>query len=134
MDLCEWVESRIIGGKPLIDRGVVVDAIALSRIEIEQARRHVLHTAHLLQTVGPKGARSEIAQAKVLAPNMALRVLDRAMQFHGGAGLSNGKRLAEMWAYQRSVRIGEGADEVHRETVAKLEIAAQRARRERCTA
>ncbi len=130
-DLCEWVESRIIGGKPLVERGVVVDAIARSRIEIEQARQHLLNTAHLLQTVGARGARSQIAQAKVLAPDMALRVLDRAMQFHGGAGLSHGKRLAEMWAYQRSVRIGEGADEVHRETIAKVEIAAQRARRER---
>lgn len=131
MDLCEWAETRIIGGKPLIDRGVVVDAIARSRIEIEQARQHLLNTAYLLQTLGPRGARSEIAQAKVLAPNMALQVLDRAMQFHGGAGLSHGKRLAEMWAYQRSVRIGEGADEVHRETIAKVEIAAQKARRER---
>jgi acyl-CoA dehydrogenase len=130
-DLCEWAENRIIGGQPLIEREVVTDAIARSRIEIEQARQHLVRTAHLLQTKGPKAARSEIAQAKVLAPNMALGVIDRAMQFHGGAGLSHGKRLAEMWAYQRSVRIGEGADEVHRALIAKLELRNQRERRER---
>jgi acyl-CoA dehydrogenase len=128
-ELCAWADSRVIGGKPLIERDVVTDAIARSRIEIDQARHHLLHTAHLLETQGAKAARSEIAQAKVLAPNMALAVLDRAMQFHGGAGLSHHKRLAEMWAYQRSVRIGEGADEVHRATVAKIELTRQRARR-----
>ena len=131
MELCAWSETRIIGGKPLIERGVVIDAIARSRIEIEQARAHLIRTADLLQAKGPRGARSEIAQAKVLAPNMALKVLDRAIQFHGGAGVSDSKRLAEMWAYQRVVRIGEGADEVHRETVAKVELANQRAARER---
>ena len=128
-ELCSWVDSRIIGGKPLVDRGVVLDAIARSRIEIDQARQHIINTARLLQELGPKGARSEIAQAKVLAPNMALTVIDRAMQFHGGAGLSHHKRLAEMWAYQRSVRIGEGADEVHRETIARVELDRQRQRR-----
>ncbi|HTT83787.1 MAG TPA: acyl-CoA dehydrogenase family protein [Rhizomicrobium sp.] len=130
-EMCSWVEKRIIGGKPLVERGVVIDAIARSRIEIEQARRHVLHTAWLLQTKGPKAARSEISQAKVLAPNMALQVLDRAIQFHGGAGLSFDTPLPEMFAYQRTVRIGEGADEVHRELVAKLEIAKQRETRAR---
>lgn len=129
-ELCAWVEQRVIGGRPLVERGVVIDAIARSRIEIEQARQHLLRTAHLLETRGARGARSEIAQAKVLAPNMALKVIDRAMQFHGGAGLSHHKRLAEMWAYQRAVRIGEGADEVHRETVAKIELAEQKARRD----
>lgn len=125
-EMCSWVEKRIIGGKPLAERGVVIDAIARSRIEIEQARHHIMHTAWLLQTQGPKAARSEISQAKVLAPNMALQVLDRAIQFHGGAGLSFDTPLPEMFAYQRTVRIGEGADEVHRELVAKLEMAKQR--------
>jgi acyl-CoA dehydrogenase len=128
-EMCSWVEKRIIGGKPLVERGVVIDAIARSRIEIEQARHHVMHTAWLLQTKGPKAARSEISQTKVLAPNMALLVLDRAIQFHGGAGLSFDTPLPEMFAYQRTVRIGEGADEVHRELVAKLELAKQRENR-----
>ena len=130
-EMCSWVEKRIIGGKPLAERGVVIDAIARSRIEIEQARQHVLHTAWLLQTEGPKAARSQISQAKVLAPNMALQVLDRAMQFHGGAGMSFDTPLPEMFAYQRTVRIGEGADEVHRELIAKLELAKQREARAR---
>ena len=130
-EMCSWVEKRIIGGKPLAERGVVIDAVARSRIEIEQARQHILHTAWLLQTKGPKAARSEISQCKVLAPNMALQVLDRAIQFHGGAGLSFDTPLPEMFAYQRTVRIGEGADEVHRELVAKLEFAKQREARAR---
>jgi acyl-CoA dehydrogenase len=130
-EMCSWVEKRIIGGKPLAERGVVIDAIARSRIEIEQARQHILHTAWLLQTKGPKAARSEISQCKVLAPNMALQVLDRAIQFHGGAGLSFDTPLPEMFAYQRTVRIGEGADEVHRELVAKLELTKQREARAR---
>jgi acyl-CoA dehydrogenase len=124
--MCQWVDERIIGGKPLSDRGVVLDAIARSRIEIEQARAMLLKTAHLVETQGTKAARSEIAQCKVLAPNMALQVLDRAIQFHGGMGVSQHTPLASMWAYQRVVRIGEGADEVHRETVGKIELAKQR--------
>ena len=86
----------------------------------------LLKTAYIVETHGTKAARSEIAQCKVLAPNMALAVLDRAIQFHGGAGVSQHTPLAAMWAYQRVVRIGEGADEVHRETVAKLELSRQR--------
>lgn len=124
--MCQWVDERIIGGKPLSDRGVVLDAIARSRIEIEQARAMLLKTAYLVETQGTKAARSEIAQCKVLAPNMALQVLDRAIQFHGGMGVSQHTPLASMWAYQRVVRIGEGADEVHRETVGKIELSKQR--------
>ncbi len=126
MEMCEWVEKRVISGRPLADRGVVTDAIARSRIEIDQARAFVMHTARLIQDKGARAARSEVAQAKVLAPDMALRVLDRAMQFHGGAGLSWDTPLAELWAHQRAVRIGEGADEVHREVVARLELDRQR--------
>lgn len=129
MEMCSWVEKRVIGGRPLVERGVVTDAIARSRIEIDQARAFILHTARLIQEKGARGARSEVAQAKVLAPDMALRVIDRAMQFHGGAGLSWSTPLAELWAHQRAVRIGEGADEVHREVVARLELESQRRRR-----
>jgi acyl-CoA dehydrogenase len=124
--MCQWVDERIIGGKPLSDRGVVLDAIARSRIEIEQARQMVLKTAYIVETAGTRAARSEIAQCKVLAPEMALKVLDRAIQFHGGMGVSQHTPLASMWAYQRVTRIGEGADEVHRETIAKIELKQQR--------
>lgn len=125
-ELCQWSEQRIIAGKALAERGVVLEAIANSRIEIDQARQQILKTAYMLEKYGSKAARSEIAQCKVLAPNMALKVLDRAIQFHGGAGLSFEKPLAEMYAYQRTVRIGEGADEVHRLTIAKTELKRQR--------
>ena len=129
-EMCQRVETRVIGGKPLAARGIVTDAIARSRIEIEQTRLLVLKTAWLIDSFGAKAARSEIALTKAAAPSMALRVLDRAIQFHGGDGISHNLPLAEMWAYQRCCRIGEGADEVHLETVAKLEMAAQRAGRE----
>jgi acyl-CoA dehydrogenase len=93
----------------------------------ERARElHVLRTAWMIDTYGTKAARSEVAQCKVLAPNMALRVLDRAIQFHGGTGVSSAKPLAEMFAHQRVSRIGEGADEVHREFIARLEMTRQR--------
>ena len=130
MEMCSWVEKRMIGGRPLVERGVITDAIARSRIEIDQARAFIMHTARIIHESGARAARSEVAQAKVLAPEMALNVLDRAMQFHGGAGLSWDTPLAEMWAHQRAVRIGEGADEVHREVIARVEIDRQRKARE----
>lgn len=129
MEMCRWADERVISGQKLSDRQVFADAVARSRMEIDQCRSHVLRTAWLIEKYGMKAARTEVAQCKVLAPNMALNVLDRAIQFHGGAGVSHGKPLAEMYAYQRVVRIGEGADEVHRETVAKLELTRQRERR-----
>lgn len=125
MEMCSWVEKRIIGGRPLVDRQVVTDAIARSRIEIDACRAFVIQTAKRMEAEGMKAVRGEIAQLKVLAPNMALEVLDRAMQFHGGAGLTYDTPLPEMWAHMRTVRIGEGADEVHRETVAKIELKRQ---------
>lgn len=124
-EMCSWVETRIIGGRPLVDRQVVTDAIARSRIEIDACRAFIVQTARRMETEGMKAVRGEIAQLKVLAPEVALKVLDRAMQFHGGAGLSYDTPLPEMWAHMRTVRIGEGADEVHRETVAKLELRRQ---------
>jgi acyl-CoA dehydrogenase len=128
-EMCRWADERVISGQKLSDRQVFADAVARSRMEIDQCRSHVLRTAWLIEKYGMKAARTEVAQCKVLAPNMALNVLDRAIQFHGGAGVSHGRPLAEMYAYQRVVRIGEGADEVHRETVAKLELTRQRERR-----
>jgi acyl-CoA dehydrogenase len=128
-EMCKWADERVISGQKLSDRQVFTDAVARSRMEIDQCRSHVVRTAWLIEKYGMKAARLEVAACKVLAPNMALNVLDRAIQFLGGSGVSHGKPLAEMYAYQRVVRIGEGADEVHRETVAKLELARQRERR-----
>lgn len=125
-EMCRWGDERVISGQKLSERGVFADAVARSRMEIDQMRSHVLRTAWLIDTVGMKAARSEVAQCKVLAPNMALQVLDRAIQFHGGMGVSSDLPLAEMYAYQRVSRIGEGADEVHREFIARLELARQR--------
>jgi len=96
--------------------------IAQSRIEIEQARLLVLHAADRIDRVGAKAARTEIAMIKVAVPNMSLRVLDRAIQAHGGAGVSQDFFLAEAWANQRTLRIVDGPDEVHREVIAKLEL------------
>lgn len=124
-EMCDWVGKRIIGGRPLADRQVVTDAIARSRIEIDAARAFILQTAHRMETEGMKAVRGEIAQLKVLAPEVALKVLDYAMQFHGGAGVTYDTPLPEMWAHIRTVRIGEGADEVHRETVGKIELKRQ---------
>jgi len=125
MEMCSWVEKRIIGGRPLVERQVVTDAIARSRIEIDACRAFIVQTARRMQEQGMKAVRGEIAQLKVMAPDVALKVLDRAMQFHGGAGLSYDTPLPEMWAHMRTVRIGEGADEVHRETIAKVELKRQ---------
>jgi acyl-CoA dehydrogenase len=129
MEMCRWGDERVISGVKLADRQVFADAVARSRMEIEQFRALVLRTAWMMEKYGMKAVRSEIAQCKVLAPSMALSVLDRAIQFHGGLGVSHSKPLAEMYAYQRTVRIGEGADEVHRDMIARLEIAQQRERR-----
>ncbi len=113
MEMCRWGDERVISGKKLADRQLFTDAVAKSRIEIDQFRALVTRTAWMIEKFGMKAVRSEVAQCKVLAPRVALSVLDRAIQFHGGLGVSHGKPLAEMYAYQRTVRIGEGADEVH---------------------
>lgn len=132
-EMCRRVDDRVIGGRPLADRGVVKEAIARSRIEVEQARLLVLKAAWLLDNQGPKAARSEVAQTKAWVPQMAQNVLDRAIQFHGGEGISHNKPLAEMWAYQRCCRIGEGADEVHLDSVARIELARQKEARSTAT-
>jgi acyl-CoA dehydrogenase len=120
--MCRRVLSRVAFGKPLAEQGTIRSDIADSRIEIEQARLLTLKAAYLMDTVGNKEARSEIAMIKVVAPNMALRVIDRAMQAHGGAGVSGDFGLAAAWAWARALRLADGPDEVHRESIARQEL------------
>jgi acyl-CoA dehydrogenase len=124
--MCERVKHREAFGKPLAEQGVIMEWIANSRIEIEQARLLTLKTAHMMDTVGNKEARAEIAMIKVVAPDVALRVLDRAIQAHGGAGVSDDFPLAYFWASARTLRLADGPDEVHRVAVAKLELKKER--------
>jgi acyl-CoA dehydrogenase len=116
------VRQRTAFGKLLAEQGTVQEAIALSRCEIEQARLLTLKAAHMMDTVGNKAARAEIAMIKVVAPNMAFRVLDRAIQVHGGAGVSEDLGLADAWSFARAVRFTDGPDEVHLAGIAKLEL------------
>src|SRR3989441_10846144 len=120
--MCKRVQSRVAFGKPLAEQGTIRADIAISRMEIEQARLLTLKAAYMMDTVGNKVARSEIAMIKVVAPNVALRVLDRAIQVHGGAGVSQDTFLADAWAKVRTLRLADGPDEVHTETIAKLEL------------
>jgi acyl-CoA dehydrogenase len=120
--MCRRAMSRVAFGKPIAEQGTIRADIANSRIEIDQARLLVLKAAHMMDTAGNKAARAEIAMIKVLAPNVALRVLDRAIQAHGAAGVSPDFELAAMWAHTRVLRIADGPDEVHREAVARLEL------------
>ncbi len=114
--------SRVAFGKPLAEQGVVQQQIAESRMAIEQVRLLVLKTAWLIDNVGARGARTEIASIKVMAPRVALEVLDRAIQVHGGGGVSDDFPLARMWAGMRTLRLADGPDEVHVRTVARVEI------------
>ncbi len=120
--MCKRVLSRVAFGKPLADQGTLRADIARSRMEIEQARLLTLKVAYMMDTVGSKAARGEIAMIKVVAPNMALRVLDRAIQAHGGAGVSQDTFLAGAWASVRALRLADGPDEVHTEAIARLEV------------
>lgn len=117
------VSSRVAFGKTLAEQGTIRRDIALSRIEIDQARLLTLRAAHLMDTVGNKAARAEIAMIKVVAPNVALRVLDRAIQAHGAKGVSQDTFLAHAWASARGLRLADGPDEVHLEAIARLELA-----------
>src|SRR3989449_3431070 len=120
--MCERVQSRVAFGRPLAEQGTIRADIAISRMEIEQARLLTLKAAYMMDTVGNKVARAEIAMIKVVAPNVALRVLDRAIQVHGGAGVSQDTFLADAWAKGRTLRLADGPDEVHTETIARLEL------------
>jgi acyl-CoA dehydrogenase len=120
--LCRRALTRTAFGKPLADQGVTRHWIAESRMEIDQARLLTLHAAQMIDEVGTKAARAEIAMIKVVAPNMAQKVVDRAIQICGAGGLSQDFHLAYAYARARSIRILDGPDEVHRETIAKLEL------------
>ncbi len=120
--MCRRSIQRVTFGKPLARQGVVQEWIAESRIAIEQARLLTLKAAWMIDDVGAKGARREIAAIKVVAPRMALQVVDRAIQTHGGAGVSDDTPLAMMWAGLRSLQIADGPDEVHLRDVARLEL------------
>jgi acyl-CoA dehydrogenase len=120
--MCKRVKSRVAFGKTIAEQGTIRADIAQSRIEIEQARLLVLKAAYMMDTIGNKGAKAEIAAIKVIAPNVALRIIDRAIQAHGGAGVSQDFELAAMWANSRTLRLADGPDEVHLESIAKLEL------------
>ena len=125
--MCLRAEERVAFGKPLAEQGALRHEIAKSRIEIDQARLLTLHAAHAMDTVGNKESRKLIAMIKVVAPNIALAVVDRAIQVHGGGGVSQDFALAYAWAAARTLRLADGPDEVHLESIAKQELADQRA-------
>ena len=120
--MCKRVLNRVAFGRTLAEQGVVRDWIATSRIEIEQARLLTLKAAYMMDTVGNKEAKTEIAMIKVVAPNIALNVIDRAIQALGAAGVSDDFPLAAMWANSRTLRIADGPDEVHKRQIAILEL------------
>jgi len=124
--LCARADARETFGKPVSTRANIRDWIAEARIELEMARLLVLKTAWLVDTVGPQQARIEIAAIKVAAPNVALRIIDRAIQVHGGAGVSDDTPLAWMWAHMRTLRLADGPDEVHKLSIARRELRRQR--------
>jgi acyl-CoA dehydrogenase len=120
--MCKRVLRRTAFGKTLAEQGTIRADIAKSRMEIDQARLLTLKAADMMDKVGNKAARTEIAMIKVVAPNVALRVLDRAIQAHGGAGVSEDTFLASAWANVRTLRLADGPDEVHTEAIAKWEL------------
>ena len=114
--------ERVAFGSPLLKLGGNVDIIANSRMDLDMTRLLLMKTAWLLDNKGVKAALSEVAQIKVVAPNVACRVIDAAMQMHGGKGLSNDTVLPALYAYARVLRLADGPDEVHRRTVARIEL------------
>ncbi|MDO8878219.1 MAG: acyl-CoA dehydrogenase family protein [Pseudolabrys sp.] len=118
-------KSRHVFGKPMSAHGMLRDAVALSRMEIDQARLLTLKAAHMMDTVGNKAARAEIAMIKVVAPRMAQNVLDRAVQIHGGGGVCDDFGLAAGWALARTLRLADGPDEVHIDQIARIELGKQ---------
>jgi len=120
--MCARVKERVAFGRPLAEQGVIMDHVARSRLEIEQARALVMHTAALVDAHGGRGARAHVAMIKVAVPNLALAVIDRAIQAHGGAGVCDDFGLARAWASARTLRLADGPDEVHLRTVARDEL------------
>ena len=120
--MCRRVKARVAFGRPLAEQGTIRADIAESRMAIDQARLLTLEAAHIMDKAGNKAARREIAMIKVVVPRMALAVVDRAIQAHGAAGVSDEVFLAEAWAHARTIRLADGPDEVHREAIAKLEL------------
>lgn len=120
--MCKRVEERVAFGKPLAKQGVIQEWIAMSRMEIEQARLLTLKAAYMMDTVGNKAAKQEIAMIKAVAPQMALNVIDRAIQSFGAKGVSDDTPLAFLWAQARTLRFADGPDEVHKAQIAKLEL------------
>jgi acyl-CoA dehydrogenase len=120
--MCKRVKSRVAFGQKLSDMGPIRQDIAKSRIDIDQARMMVLRAAYMMDTVGNKGARQEIAAIKVIGPTIALRVIDRAIQAHGAMGVCQDTFLASAWANQRTLRLADGPDEVHLDQIARLEL------------
>ncbi|UYM81272.1 acyl-CoA dehydrogenase [Heyndrickxia coagulans] len=120
--LCKRIQNRVPFGKPLAEQGVIRQWVAESRIEIEQARLLTLKAAFMMDTVGNKVARKEIAMIKAVAPRMALNVIDRAIQAFGAAGVSDDFPLARLWANARTLRLADGPDEVHLDQIARLEM------------
>ncbi|MEL0112269.1 MAG: acyl-CoA dehydrogenase family protein [Rickettsiales bacterium] len=123
--MCKRATERTTWGKTLAERGVTQERIAQARIDIEMHRLLVLKAAYMMDTVGNKAARQEIAMIKVAAPNMALNIIDNAMQLHGGGAMSQEFPLAYMWARARALRFADGPDEVHRQQIARLELRRQ---------
>lgn len=120
--LCKRVINRVAFGKPLKDQGVIQNWIAEARCEIEQARLLTLKAAYMMDTVGNKEAKGEIAMIKVIAPNMALKIIDNAIQAYGAAGVTQDFPLAAMYAHIRTLRLADGPDEVHKRAIAKYEL------------
>src|SRR5258706_3263891 len=120
--MCSRAKGRIAFGKPVAEQGVVRQWIAEARCAIDQARLLVLKAAWMMDTAGNKAARPEIAMIKAVVPQMALKIIDRAIQVHGGGGVSQDFPLAQFWIYARSLRLADGPDEVHLESLAKMEL------------
>jgi acyl-CoA dehydrogenase len=124
--MCKRSQTRVAFGKRLSEQGVTLERIAESRIKIDQVRWLVLNAAYMMDTVGNRASKAEIAMIKVAAPAMALQVLDWAIQMHGAGGVSDDFPLASLWAGVRTLRLADGPDEVHREQIGKLELSRYR--------
>ncbi len=120
--MCKRANERVTFGKPLAARANIQDWIAESRIEIEMVRLLTLKAAHMMDTVGNKAAATEIAAIKVAGPQMALKLIDRAIQVYGGAGVTDDFPLASAYAHLRTLRLADGPDEVHKRSIARWEL------------